>query len=569
VGLPKTIIRNFKFAQNIFIWLILWFFFPLGPGSSQASDSVVYQSFEFGELRGRITHEAFVPISGEPAAGVTQSAVGILTGPFNTAEFHLVSLTGSVIKKINMNLSASGGSLSGFGEFTGSFLPPDQPFQVAVNGLDTSGNSYNLINPKVFTAQPLEVIVDRTTFDKAGNTSTLFVDITNHGNSGTFSIKASDIVIDIATEIPRGELTSFISRVSPSNLSLSAGATGGIEIDITPSSNAPIGTGTILTVEVAKTNNPSITNRDVVKVPVVLDTTPPRVTPPPNVTANSTGTLTEVDIGRANATDEVGVYSLSNNSNGFFPAGITEVTWVGLDEAGNLGTATQIVTVKGGNIATAPQIVTVQEENGAIAPQSKTLKPSTFSQSTLSSVNLLEDNFADGNFNGWSIVDLGTSKGPSAWSASSGSLVQKSNIYSFNGEDHVGTHAWYRDGTAWTDYEMSVTMRTEDNDGMGVVFRYQDSKNYYRFIWNQEKKYRKLVKVFNGVFTVVAEDSVVYNKGQTYQVKVRAVGDQLSVDVDGVTVLTATDSTFSKGSVGLDSIAQQGLTFDNVLVTSF
>lgn len=44
---------------------------------------------------------------------------------------------------------------------------------------------------------------------------------------------------------------------------------------------------------------------------------------------------------------------------------------------------------------------------------------------------LLSDNFDDGNFDGWSIVDEGTSNAPSAWSAATGTMIQSSNIFSF------------------------------------------------------------------------------------------------------------------------------------------
>ena len=374
MGILKSIISNSRIAPTIVLGFVFSALFSLHPGSSQASDPVVFQSFDFGVLRGQVAHEAFVPISGEPVSGVSQSVVGTLTGPFNTAQFRLVSLTGGILQTLNLEPPFAGGSPSGFGEFTGSFIPPDQPFQVGVSGLDTSGNSYDIIIEKIFTPQPLEVVFDRTTLDKSGNTSTLFIDVTNHGNSGTFLVNASDIAIKFSTEVPRGELSSFITRVSPSSLSLSSGKTAGIEIDITPPSGAPIDTGVILTVEVAKSGDPGIFNRDVLTFPVLVDTTPPTVNPPSNVTVDSTGSLTPVTIGQATATDNVGVFSLSSNSDGLFPVGTTEVTWVALDAAGNLGTATQFVTVTGsGNNSpgdtvppniTPPPDVTVQATGG-------------------------------------------------------------------------------------------------------------------------------------------------------------------------------------------------------------
>jgi hypothetical protein len=43
---------------------------------------------------------------------------------------------------------------------------------------------------------------------------------------------------------------------------------------------------------------------------------------------------------------------------------------------------------------------------------------------------VLREDFGDGDYSGWNIVDVGTNQGPSAWSAETGTLVQSSNIYS-------------------------------------------------------------------------------------------------------------------------------------------
>ncbi len=48
---------------------------------------------------------------------------------------------------------------------------------------------------------------------------------------------------------------------------------------------------------------------------------------------------------------------------------------------------------------------------------------------------LLREDFSDGDFSGWSVIDDGNIHGPSEWSATSGALVQSSNIYSTVGSD--------------------------------------------------------------------------------------------------------------------------------------
>lgn len=76
------------------------------------------------------------------------------------------------------------------------------------------------------------------------------------------------------------------------------------------------------------------------------DATPPVVIPPLNVTVEATGTLTQVDIGTATATDDVGVVSVTSDAPAAgYPLGATTVTWTAKDAAGNSGTANQTVTV--------------------------------------------------------------------------------------------------------------------------------------------------------------------------------------------------------------------------------
>ena len=80
----------------------------------------------------------------------------------------------------------------------------------------------------------------------------------------------------------------------------------------------------------------------------VADTTAPAVTAPADVTVPSTGTLTDVDLGTASASDLVGgALTPTADDTGPFPVGTTTVTWSAIDAAGNTGTATQDVTVIG------------------------------------------------------------------------------------------------------------------------------------------------------------------------------------------------------------------------------
>ena len=182
---------------------------------------------------------------------------------------------------------------------------------------------------------------------------------------------------------------------------------------------------------------------------------------------------------------------------------------------------------------------------------------------------LLSDDFSDGNFAGWTVVDQGTSSAPSSWSVTSGELRQTSNINngSSSGLSFLGTHLRYNQGFGWTNYHLGLTLRSTDDDTIGVMVRYQDSNNYYRFSWDRQRSIRRLVKVQNGVFTLLAEDSVPYNQRQTYDVGVEADGSQLTVRINGATIFDVADSSLTAGTVALYTWANNGARFDNVEVT--
>jgi hypothetical protein len=197
---------------------------------------------------------------------------------------------------------------------------------------------------------------------------------------------------------------------------------------------------------------------------------------------------------------------------------------------------------------------------------------------------LLSDNFNDGDYTGWTMLDeAGTSNAPSAWAISNGALVQSSNIGS--SDNTIGTFALYTKGgssdsllttasssdslytkESWTDYIASVNITSADDDFIGVMFRYHDNANYYRFSWKSKNTGRQLEKIQNGVVTVIAQDSEQYVTGRTYGLKISAKGNSLQVHIDGQLVFSVTDSTFAGGTIALYSCYNSGSIFDDVLV---
>jgi len=150
-------------------------------------------------------------------------------------------------------------------------------------------------------------------------------------------------------------------------------------------------------------------------------------------------------------------------------------------------------------------------------------------------------------------------------------LQQTSNIYSNPTAPSTllkdGTYLGYDGGSAWSDYTVQCTIRSRGFNDCGVMFRVQDENNYYRFNWNRAAGYSRLIKVVGGVATLLDSVDTGYAFDVTYDVEVRAQGDQLAVTIDGVPLLEAVDAEFASGTIGLYTWGNAPVAyFDDVVV---
>lgn len=184
-------------------------------------------------------------------------------------------------------------------------------------------------------------------------------------------------------------------------------------------------------------------------------------------------------------------------------------------------------------------------------------------------VPLLSENFDDGTHDGWYIIDEGDQDGPSEWSAQTGTMVQSRNIYSLPvGVElpKLGTYALYINGFSWTNYKAKITVGSDDNDAVGLMFRYQNINNYYRFSWDSERRYRRLVKKENGIFSLLDEDYISYVPGQDFQVEIRAQGSYLKIFIDGELIFSGFDNSLSWGTITFYCWGNSGTYFDDITV---
>lgn len=195
-----------------------------------------------------------------------------------------------------------------------------------------------------------------------------------------------------------------------------------------------------------------------------------------------------------------------------------------------------------------------------------------------------------GTLGRWQVVDQGTSQGPSQWTIAETPapamryILQTTNIWggAIDGVDPIkpgsmliygpdpNLPSGHADQPAqWTDYRLTAFVRNEDDDAIGLVFRYVDANNYYRFSMDAERRYRRLVRVINGIHTILTEDDRRYVKDVDYAVTVEAIGESLNVYLDGEPILSATDASHPSGTVGLYCWASQGARFFDIRVDDF
>ncbi|HEY5798543.1 MAG TPA: family 16 glycoside hydrolase, partial [Bosea sp. (in: a-proteobacteria)] len=120
----------------------------------------------------------------------------------------------------------------------------------------------------------------------------------------------------------------------------------------------------------------------------------------------------------------------------------------------------------------------------------------------------------------------------------------------------------------WSNYAFEATLKTTDNDATGLVFYYTDAGNFYKVVLDAETNSRSLVKVQNGVETMLASEHGGTPWSRDFQLKVVIVDGKVSAFLDGHSLFgeVVDASPLTGGSVGFFSHNQRSSQFDNVTV---
>ncbi|MFN3671067.1 MAG: Ig-like domain-containing protein [Bosea sp. (in: a-proteobacteria)] len=184
---------------------------------------------------------------------------------------------------------------------------------------------------------------------------------------------------------------------------------------------------------------------------------------------------------------------------------------------------------------------------------------------------LLHETFDDGNADGWTAPGArwqvaGTVASRSLPSA--GLPAKEGALRAF--DDASGIMRWAGAGSeAWSGYTVSATLTAEDQKAFGLVAYYKDAQNYYRLTFDIARNERLLVKVQDGVETVLARETATSPFDRAFLVKLAVENGKLLATVDGEAMfggVVSDKAPLSGGTVGVYSEGQRQVFFDDIFV---
>jgi hypothetical protein len=126
------------------------------------------------------------------------------------------------------------------------------------------------------------------------------------------------------------------------------------------------------------------------------------------------------------------------------------------------------------------------------------------------------------------------------------------------------------DNTRYKDVEVSVAfkaVRGEDDQGGGIVWRYQDPNNYYVARMNPLEDNYRVYKEVAGKRIQLGTTDIKVPTGEWHTLKIKMVGDHIECFLDGKKRLDVRDDTFrGAGQVGLWTKADAQTYFDSIVV---
>ncbi len=319
--------------------------------------------------------------------------------------------------------------------------------------------------------------------------------------------------------------------VTPATLAVSVDPTG-----LAPGSY----TGSVALSSLATTNSPQ-------NVAVTL-----AVNSPAAVLSVSPGTMNFAAgvSGSATSAQNLAISSSGGAANSWTVA--SDSAWLHVSSSSGATPATVAVTADPGGLAAG-----TYNGNLTVTAPGLTGSPATVAVTFTVSPLFAADDFSSGTLDGWTASPMGLFSG---WSVVKGAAQ-------YNGG---GGTQLYAGNFAWGDYSFTTNVqlistnnypggirgRVQPNGGGYAAWLYPGSGQIvlYRVAqWNIDQGYASL-----------GSASVAFDT-QVHALKLSMTGSQISVSMDGKTLITATDGTYSTGAIAFD-VSSQPIRYGNVVV---
>lgn len=171
---------------------------------------------------------------------------------------------------------------------------------------------------------------------------------------------------------------------------------------------------------------------------------------------------------------------------------------------------------------------------------------------------LRQDNFQDGNANGWT-----------AFPTTSWSVVTAGNTRVYRQSNLASESRAVLSATDWTQQSVQADIKPTAFDGtdrwFGLATRYIDPSNYY-YATLRNSNTVLLRRMVNGVFQTLGTRTLSIVPHQTYRVRLEAVGSQIRLYVNDAPWLNAVDTSLTHGQAALLTYRTRA-DFDNVVVS--
>jgi hypothetical protein len=158
----------------------------------------------------------------------------------------------------------------------------------------------------------------------------------------------------------------------------------------------------------------------------------------------------------------------------------------------------------------------------------------------------------------------------SSWATTGGTwsvVTDGTKVYNQSNNAAANINA-YSGLSTWQNYTVAAKVKADSFDannqaGIGLVARRVDANNYYTFMYYKSTNSLKILKVVGGTTTDLVTVPFTFTLGTWYDFKAVVNGSTLEFWVNGIKLLTTTDTSFTSGQMGLYS-HRASSKFDNL-----